>query len=90
LQAFIPCLHSKWRYNMGMKSIPASDASTLAYLAEFPDLEPEDRDRLLAPLSGDAREVAAVLLGDSETATPDSKEKAAALKKWAAVESSLR
>jgi hypothetical protein len=73
-----------------MKSIPASDASALAYLAEFPDLEPEDRVRLLTPLSADAREVADALLGDSETATPDSKEKAAALKKWAAVERSLR
>ena len=73
-----------------MKSIPASDASTLAYLAEFPDVEPDDRERLLAPLSEEAREIAKVLLGDDSAASPDVKQKAAALKKWAAAESSQR
>jgi dihydrodipicolinate synthase/N-acetylneuraminate lyase len=73
-----------------MKPIPASDASTLAYLAEFPDVEPEDRERLLAPLSEEAREIAKVLLGDDSTATPEVKEKAAKLKEWGTNESGLR
>jgi hypothetical protein len=73
-----------------MNAIPASDASTLAYLAEFPDVEPDDKERLLAPLSEEAREIAKVLLGDESAATPDAREKAAALKQWAATESSSR
>ena len=73
-----------------MKPLPASDASTLAYLAEFPDVEPDDKERLLAPLSPEAREIAKVLLGEDSSATPEVKEKAEALKKWAASERSLR
>lgn len=73
-----------------MKSIPASDASTLAYLAEFPDVGAEDKKRLLAPLSEEAREIAKVLLGDDSAATPDVKQQAAALKQWAATESKCR
>jgi len=42
--------------------IPASDASTLAYLAEFPDVEAEDIGRLLAPLCPDSKEIAKALL----------------------------
>jgi hypothetical protein len=72
-----------------MEPISASDASTLACLAEFPDVEPEDRDRLLAPLSQEAREIANVLLGEAGAATPDT-QKADALKEWTAVESSVR
>ncbi len=45
--------------------IPASDASTLAYLAEFPDVEAEDIGRLLSPLSPDAKEIAKALLADA-------------------------
>ena len=73
-----------------MKAIPPSDASTLAYLAEFPDTEQEDLDRLLTPLSEESREIANVLLGKNDAAAPDARERAEALKKWAVTSSSLR
>ncbi len=73
-----------------MKPIPATDASTLAYLAEFPDVEAEDRELLLAPLTQEAREIANVLLGDSGNASPDALKKAKDLQNWAVVESEKR
>ncbi len=73
---------------MSMRPISASDASTLGYLARFPDIEPEDRDRLLSQLCDDARAIAKVLLGDVAGASPEVIEKAAALKQWALSERS--
>lgn len=75
-----------------MKPMPASDASTLANLAEFPDVEEDDRERLLKPLSAEAREIAEVLLGinDGSGLSAEAKQKVEALKKWAISTSTLR
>ena len=58
------------------KPIPASDGSTLAYLAEWPDFGPEDIEdirRLLAPLNSDSKEIARALLVNAPL-SPDARQ----------------